>query len=121
MGRVLQQKRKVGGSRLGSRAATSTAKRHKGKGVGKLRPAQYLKRAQLQRLALRAGNLRIARDAIHEMSEEYMVPLPLLLLQAMEVASFRKRKTIKLADIDYVIRRAANAGTLPRPYGEPPA
>jgi histone H3/H4 len=120
MGRVHQQKRRaVGGARLGSRTATVARRHRTSGGIGKSQPEEYLKKAEMRRLVLRAGNLRIAKDAYTEIRELYFEPLRDLMRQVMQLAVMRNGKTIKRADVDYIIKKEADGGRLPRPYGDP--
>jgi histone H3/H4 len=48
-----------------------------------------------------------------------MAPLAELVRNAMLLVAHRRGKTIKRRDIDYAIKMAADAGRLPRPYGDP--
>lgn len=116
MVRVNQRKTtKVGGSRLGARRHQSG---RRGGRPSRENPEDFLKKPELRRVAMRAGNTKVASLAYKEIRELYMAPLPGILRKTMELVAHRRGKTIKRRDIDYVLKQEADAGRLPRPYGD---
>ncbi len=118
MARTNQRKMtKVGGRRLGAKSR-GTGKRHASAGRAKATPGEYLKKPELRRLALRAGNTKVASLAYGEIRELFMAPMPDIMRKAMELVAHRRGKTVKRRDIDYILKQEADAGRLPRPYGD---
>ncbi len=73
----------------------------------------------MRRLALRAGVTKMQAGAHEAIRRTFFQPLRAIIQGAMELAVLKKKKKLSLSMIDFVLKKFADEGKLPRPYGKP--
>ena len=81
---------------------TGKGKRHQS--THKLSGRANLRRAQIRRLASRAGVKRIGGDAIEECQEIFYKFCEELLAKTTTITQYRKRKKIKVKDVTHALK-----------------